>query len=113
MHELSLVESVIQIIEDAAVTQRFTRVRVVWLEVGSMAAVEPDALRFCFDAVARNTVAQDARLEIAEVPGVGTCADCGSVHPATDLLDACPACGSYALKRIGGTGMRVKELDVV
>jgi hydrogenase nickel incorporation protein HypA/HybF len=113
MHELSLVESVIRIIEDAAMTQKFTRVRVVWLEVGSMAAVEPDALRFCFDAVARDTLAQDARLEIVEVPGAGTCGECESVHPMTDLLGACPTCGSYAMKVIGGTGMRVKELDVV
>jgi hydrogenase nickel incorporation protein HypA/HybF len=113
MHELSLAESVIQIIEDAAAAQGFERVRVVWLEVGSMAGVEPDALRFCFDAVARDTLAQDARLEIVEVPGSATCSDCGSVHPMTTLLDTCPVCGSYAIQVSGGTGMRVKELDVV
>ena len=113
MHELSLAESMIQIIADAAVAQQFERVHVVWLEVGSMAGVEPDALRFCFDAVARDTVAQDARLEIVEVPGSGSCADCGSVHPVTSLLDACPACGSYAVHITGGSGMRVKELDVM
>jgi hydrogenase nickel incorporation protein HypA/HybF len=113
MHELSLAESVIQIIEDAALAQNFQRVRVVWLEVGSLAGVEPEALRFCFDAVARDTVAQDARLEIIEAPGSGTCSDCGSVHPMSTLLDACPACGSYSIQVSGGTGMRVKELDVV
>lgn len=113
MHELSLAESVIQIIEEAAVAQQFERVRVVWLEVGSMAGVEQEALRFCFDAVARDTVAQDARLEIVEVPGSGTCGDCGSDHSVTSLLDSCPACGSYAMRVTGGTGMRVKELDVV
>lgn len=113
MHELSLAESAIQIIEDAALAQQFTSVRVVWLEVGSLAGVEPEALRFCFDAVARDTVAQDARLEIVDVPGAGTCADCGSVHPVGNFLDACPACGGYAVRVTGGTGMRVKELDVV
>jgi hydrogenase nickel incorporation protein HypA/HybF len=113
MHELSLAESMIQIIEEAATTQKFSKVRVIWLEVGSMACVEPDALRFCFDAVARDTVAQDARLELIIVSGTGTCADCGSVHAVNDLLDACPACASYALEITGGTGMRVKELDVL
>lgn len=113
MHELSLAESVIEIIEDASRVQKFGRVRVVWLEVGSMAGVEPDALRFCFDAVARDTVAQDARLEIVAIAGSGACVDCGSIHPVTDQLDACPVCGSYAVKVTGGTGLRVKELDVV
>jgi hydrogenase nickel incorporation protein HypA/HybF len=113
MHELSLVESAIQIIEDAARAQQFQRVRVVWLEVGCLAGVEPDALRFCFDAVSQGTVAQNARLEIVDAPGSGACADCGNVHPVRNFLDACPACGAYAVRVIGGTGMRVKELDVV
>lgn len=113
MHELSLAESVIQIIEDAAVAQKFERVRVIWLEVGSMAGVEVEALHFCFDAVAHDTVAQDARLEIINVPGSGTCLDCGCTHPVSQLLDACPACGSFAMQVSGGTGMRVKELDVI
>lgn len=113
MHELSLAESVIQIIEKAAVTQRFTRVRTVWLEIGRLAAVEADALRFCFDAVAGDTLAAGARLEIIEVAASGTCGDCGSVHPVNDFLDVCPACGSVAVRVEGGTGMRVKELDVV
>jgi hydrogenase nickel incorporation protein HypA/HybF len=113
MHELSLAESAIQIIEDAARAQQFKRVRVVWLEVGSLAGVEPDALRFCFEAVAEGTVAQGAQLEIVDVPGSGACADCGSVHPVSNFLDACPACGAYAVRVTGGTGMRVKELDVV
>ena len=113
MHELSLAESAIEIIEEAALAQHFSHVRVIWLEVGSLAGVEPDALRFCFDAVARDTVAQEARLEIVEVPGSGTCLDCGSTHPSSSFTDACPACGSYAVRVTGGTGMRVKELDVV
>lgn len=113
MHELSLAESVIQIIEEAAVAQGFDRVRVVWLEIGSLAGVEQDALRFCFDAVARDTLAQDARLEIVELPGSGTCADCGATHSVNNLLDACPACGGYAVRVSGGTGLRVKELDVI
>ena len=113
MHELSLVESMLELIEAAAKAQNFSRVRVVWLEIGCLACVEPDALRFCFDAVTRNTVAQDARLEIVEIPGCGICSDCASTHPQRNLLDPCPACGSYRVEVSGGSGMRVKELDVI
>ncbi len=113
MHELSLAESMLELIESAAITQQFTGVRVVWLEIGCLACVEPDALRFCFDAVARDTVAQGARLEIIEVPGCGICSDCASTHPQRNLLDPCPACGSYRVEVSGGSGMRIKELDVI
>ena len=40
MHEMSLAESMLQIIEDAARTQKFRRVRSVVLEIGALAAVE-------------------------------------------------------------------------
>lgn len=113
MHELSLAESAIQIIEEAARTQKFKRVQVIWLEVGSLAGVEPEALRFCFDAVAKGTVAQNARLQIINVPGSGACSDCGNEHSVSDVLDACPGCGAYAVRVTGGTAMRVKELEVV
>ena len=50
MHEMSLAMGILQIVEEAAREQRFGRVRSVWLEIGDLAAVEADAMRFCFDA---------------------------------------------------------------
>lgn len=113
MHEMALAESMLQIVEDAAVTQGFAQVRTIWVEVGRMASVEVAALQFCFEAVARDSVAQGAKLEIIEVAGSGYCSSCQRSSPVQDLLDACPACGSYAMQITGGTELRVKELDVI
>lgn len=112
MHEMSLAESALQIIEDAAQKQGFTRVKTVWLEVGQLACVEPDAMRFCFDAVTRGSLAEQARLEIIEVAGQGRCAKCAQDFPLAALYEACPECGSYDVKVTGGNGMCVKELEV-
>jgi Zn finger protein HypA/HybF involved in hydrogenase expression len=49
MHEMSLAMGVLQIVEDAARAQSFQRVRLVQLEIGALAAVEAEAMRFCFD----------------------------------------------------------------
>jgi hydrogenase nickel incorporation protein HypA/HybF len=62
MHEMSLAMGILQIVEEAAREQRFGRVRSVWLEIGDLAAVEADAMRFCFDAVSRGTLAEGATL---------------------------------------------------
>ena len=62
MHEMSLAESVLQIIEDTARAQKFSRVRSVVLEVGVLSAVEPEAMLFCFDAVTRGSIAEGAKL---------------------------------------------------
>ena len=112
MHEMSLAENVLQIIEDAARQQGFRRVRTVWLEIGRLACVEPESLRFSFDEVTRDSIAARARLEIIELAGQGRCAECDSDVLLSALYVACPNCGGYAITVTGGDEMRVKELEV-
>jgi hydrogenase nickel incorporation protein HypA/HybF len=112
MHEMSLAESVLQLIEDAARTQKFRRVRTVVLEIGALAAVEPDAMHFCFDAVTRGSIAEGARLEILDKPGEGWCNECGKMVLLRERFGLCPECGGTRVKITGGNEMRVQELEV-
>lgn len=113
MHEMSLAESVLQIIEDAVRNQKVNRVRSVVLEIGALSAVEPDAMRFCFDAVTRGSIAEGAQLEIIEQPGKASCMDCGAVSILlTERFSLCPECQSARILITGGDAMRVKELAV-
>jgi len=112
MHEMSLAESVLQIIEESAKSQQFSRVRSVTLEIGVLAAVEPDAMRFCFDAVTRGSIADGARLEIIETPGEGRCAACGKTVAMQEQYGLCTECGSAYLQVVSGNRMRVKDLEV-
>lgn len=112
MHEMSLAEGVLQLIEDAARDQGFTAVRTIWVEIGQLSGVEPDALAFCFDAVTRGTLAEGARFEIVHVPGSGHCYECGQDTELQAVYDACTHCGAVPVHITGGTEMRVKELEV-
>ena len=112
MHEMSLAEGIIQLIEDAARDQGFARVRTVWLEIGRLSSVETESLRFCFDAVSRQTLADGARLEIVDVPGQAWCLRCSRGIELPTLYDPCPHCDGYQIQVTGGTEMRVKELEV-
>ncbi|HPU79431.1 hydrogenase maturation nickel metallochaperone HypA [Accumulibacter sp.] len=112
MHEMSLAMGVLQIVEDAARAQRFRRVRSVLLEIGELSMVEAEALRFCFDAVSRGTLAEGAALNVVEVAGQGLCFNCNMTVPLAALYDPCPACGGHPVQATGGTEMRVKELEV-
>ena len=112
MHEMSLAEGVLQIIEDSAREQDFSRVKAVWLEIGQLSSVEPEAMRFCFDAVTRGSLADGARLEIVIVDGGGHCMNCGQTVQLAAVYDACPACGGYPVNPVSGTEMRIKELEV-
>lgn len=112
MHEMSIAEGILQIVEETARTQGIKRVRSVRLEIGQLSSVEVEALRFCFDAVVRETVAQDARLEIDAVPGEGWCMQCAQTVPLAALYEACPRCGSHQVQPTAGTEMRVKDMEV-
>jgi hydrogenase nickel incorporation protein HypA/HybF len=109
---MSLAEGVLQVIEDAGRQQGFSRVRTVWLEIGQLAAVEVEAMRFCFDAVTRGSLAEGSRLEIVATPGSAWCMKCSGNVTVEALYDPCPQCGSHQLQVTGGSEMRVKELEV-
>jgi hydrogenase nickel incorporation protein HypA/HybF len=110
MHEMSLAESILEIVEDTARAQSARRVKEITLEIGALAGVEVEALRFCLEAVLHGGVAEGAALVIEPVPGRGWCMDCGESVGIEQLYDACPLCGGYQVTAIGGTEMRVRDL---
>lgn len=112
MHEMSLAEGVLQLVEETAQREKAQRVKLVVLEIGRLSSVEPEALKFCFEAVTHGSIAQDAALEIIEVPGAGWCMPCAKTVPMTESFGACPQCGSYQVQPTGGTDMRVKEIEI-
>ncbi|WP_299198089.1 hydrogenase maturation nickel metallochaperone HypA [uncultured Amphritea sp.] len=112
MHEMSICEGIVQVLEEQAVSQQYQRVKTIWLEIGPLAMVETDALRFCFDAVTRSTLAEGARLEIIELPGLARCLQCAKSVTITTRYDACSECGSLQLQVTQGEELRIKELEV-
>lgn len=112
MHEMALTESIVEIVSEEARRQGFGRVRVVRIKVGAMAHVEPEALRFCFDAVSRGTVAEGATLDIRRQPGEGWCPDCGRTVPLVERFGACPECGRRNVRMTSGDELRIEELEV-
>ncbi len=112
MHEMTLAESMLEIVESTARESGAERVLVVRLEIGALAQVEPEALRFCFDAVARGSLAERARLDIETMPGAAWCMPCGETVPLAALGTPCPHCGSYQLAVSRGDAMRVMDIEV-
>lgn len=112
MHEISLCEGILSALEENAEKQNYTRVKTVWLEIGNLSGVEIEAMRFGFDVVMKNSLADGAKLEIIEVPGQAWCMQCSKTVAAEQRFSACPDCGSYQLQVTAGEEMRIKELEV-
>ena len=112
MHEMSLAEGVLQLVEDTAKRENASRVKLVVLEIGRMSSVEPEAIKFCFEAVTHGSIAEGAVLEIVAVPGAGWCMLCAETVAMQERYGACPRCGSYQVQPTSGTEMRVKEIEI-
>jgi hydrogenase nickel incorporation protein HypA/HybF len=112
MHEMALCEGILQVLEEQAATQRYSRVRTVWLEIGALAGIEIEAIRFSFDVVTRNSLADGASLEIIERSGEAWCMQCAQRVEIDQRYDGCPNCGSYQLQVTGGEEMKIRELEV-
>jgi len=112
MHEMSLTEGVLRVLEEQAVVQNFSRVKTLWLEIGELSTVDPESLRFCFEAIRAGTLAEQASMEIIRVPGQALCMDCCKQVHVAERYASCPECGGEKLQVCGGDEMRIKELEV-
>ena len=111
MHELSLCESIREVIEDQARAHGVSTVTRVRVEIGRFSCVEKPALAFAFNEVMRGSVAEGAVLEMLDMPGRAMCFDCGEEVEIDDRLAPCPACGGVKLMPAGGDDMRIKDLE--
>jgi len=112
MHEISLCEGILQVIESESEKQGFSKVLTICLEIGDLSCVETEALKFGFEVVTRNTIADGAKLEIINIPAKAWCMKCSKNVTVKNRFDECPDCGSYQLQATGGDEMRIKELEV-
>jgi hydrogenase nickel incorporation protein HypA/HybF len=112
MHEMSLCEGVLKILQMEAVKQGYNKVKMVWLEIGELSSVELGAMKFSFDVVMKNSLAEGAVLKIITLPGTAWCMQCSKNVLVKQRYAECPDCGSYQLQIVSGDEMRIKELEV-
>jgi hydrogenase nickel incorporation protein HypA/HybF len=109
---MALAEGVREIVDSIARDHGARRVAVVRLEIGRLAQVEVEAMRFAFEVVKRGSLADGARLDIVEADGTAWCLPCAQPVPLAARGDACPRCGSHQLQVTGGDRMRVQDIEI-
>lgn len=112
MHELSLCQSIVEILKAQARHHQYQSVRRIELRVGPGAMVESASMVFAFGVASRGTLAEGAILEIRPVPAKVVCLDCSHQGEMEKLAEACSRCGSYRLLWEEGGGLRLGEIEV-
>lgn len=111
VHEMSIAQSLLDIVLEEGRKHRLTGVRTIKLQVGALAAVVPDSLKFCFDMLGQETIASGASLEIETVPIVARCSDCKELFEVENNVFLCPHCGQPTLDLISGRELSLTSIE--
>lgn len=112
MHELSLCKSILEIIKQTALEKKCKRVKKIVLEIGQLAAIDKAALIFSFNIATEGTLAENATLQIIDIPGEAFCEFCQKLGPMQQYYDACQICGGHALNIMQGEELRIQSMVV-
>jgi hydrogenase nickel incorporation protein HypA/HybF len=112
MHEMGIANSVLEAVKAEAEMRPGMRVAKVGVRVGELAGVDPEALRFCFDALVKETPLETASLEIEFRPRRHRCPSCGTDFDVANFETKCPGCGDPATLFLGGTELELAYLEL-
>jgi hydrogenase nickel incorporation protein HypA/HybF len=112
MHELPVTESILEIALKHAQKAGAKRITALHLVIGQMASIVDDSVQFYWDFVAKDTLAEGARLTFRRVPTEFQCQDCMKRYAPDGEVLACPNCGSVRIKIIAGEEFFLEAIDV-
>jgi hydrogenase nickel incorporation protein HypA/HybF len=109
MHELSIATAVL----NTALKHAEDRpVELVAMRIGALRQVVPDSLQFYWDVVARDSLCENARLEIEEIDALLRCEDCGREWQPLIAAFRCPDCASAQVTVAAGEELEIDYLEL-
>lgn len=114
MHEISLVQGLLQQLEELAAENEAGKILSVTMEIGPLSGIVVDSFRFGFEILsAENELVKGAKLIILTPPARHACTRCGKlVETAGGRPDGCPACGELLLFPQGGDDLILLQVEM-
>jgi len=112
MHEFSIVQSLMQLIEQQAVEHGARRVTRVVVKIGKFSGVEPHLLKTAFDTFKAHSIAETAELDIQLQELELRCQVCGHTFQPQEMRFICPSCQSREVTIIQGQEMMLMSLEM-
>lgn len=112
MHEVGIAGSILDAVRQEMARYPAARARGVIVRIGELAAVEPDALRFCFEALKRDTEFEALELKIEFCPRRHRCPVCGAEFIVAGYDFGCPECGQEKTEFASGNQLELASLEI-
>ena len=112
MHELSIAQSILDIVNQHLPADNTAAVKSVKVRIGKLSNVLPDSLLFCFEAITKDSDFENTRLILNIIPITIECKDCKKIAEISDFAFSCPSCNSAEIKVITGNDLNVEEIEI-
>jgi len=112
MHELSVVESMVAVVLKHAEKNKASKVTKINLVLGEASTVMEEPVRFYFELLAKDTIAEGAELSFRRPPLTSTCRDCGNEFKVIEFDFICPKCESPETEIITGREFQVESIEI-
>jgi len=113
MHELSIMQNVVEAALEAAQESHAIRVTSVKLRIGVLAGVVKDSLLFCYEVATQGTLLEGSSLRIEELPVIVDCAVCGMARTLPGVQSfRCPVCRTPATRLLQGRELEIESIEI-
>jgi hydrogenase nickel incorporation protein HypA/HybF len=112
MHEISVAQSILEVVREYVPDERAAALTVVRVRVGNLSGVVPESLAFCFGALVADTPFGGARLDIERVAAECACGGCGARFAPAERVFLCPACGGGDTRLVAGADLDVVHVEL-
>ena len=111
MHEVSIIQNVIEIVTQKAVENKFTVINKVSLRIGELSGVMPESLYFAFESCIQGTMLEESTLGIKDVSALGKCEACNLEFPIEHFNKLCPNCNKFCTSVVSGYELYVDTIE--
>jgi len=112
MHELPVVQSLLELTLDHAARHNARRVVALNLVIGQLSSIVDDCIQFYWDILTKDTIAAGARLNFERISARFHCRDCGAEFAFDESSLICPQCNGFHVDLIQGDEFRLESIDI-
>jgi len=112
MHELSIAQNIIEMIQQYVPEPEWKQVAAVRIKIGVVAGIVPDSLEFSFQAITSESALRKTRLIIERIPFRVQCHTCNTITENEDGFALCGECESTDIKVLSGTELQIAEIEI-
>ena len=112
MHELAITQSMLDLVLEEAKKAGAERVGKINLVIGEMSGIVDECVKFYFEFLSKDTIANGAILSFKNVPIQARCRNCGELFTPEEFDWSCPKCQDSRAEIVAGNELYLESIEV-